>query len=185
MSSVSFVVKPNSNTSNIAHFVPAELTKKRVNSPVQKAVPRMRYDFEDNPKSDIVYREIESSDFEVIKTLHEELFPVKYSDAFYQNTCNGIGVGGGRLYSSLAVLSGRVIGFILAQMVLYPSKSEDRDLFSIDKQPKYVCYILTLGLTKTCRRSGLGTKLIQRCEEYASLNWDCGAVRFHKILVGQ
>lgn len=134
-------------------------------------------DIEDSMSGGVTFREIQSTDFQVIKELHEELFPVKYSDVFYENTCNGKGVGGGKLYSSLAVVSGQVVGFLLAQMVLYPSKCEDKDLFSHDKQPKYVCYILTLGLTKEYRRSGLGTALIRQCEEYASLNWDCGAVR--------
>lgn len=139
----------------------------------------MNADIEGDTKPSVTFREIESSDFQVIKDLHEELFPVNYSDTFYQNTCDGIGIGGGKIYSSLAVVSGQVVGFILAQMMLYPSKCEDKDLFSIDKQPKYVCYVLTLGLTKEYRRSGLGTTLIKRCEEFASMNWECGAVRLY------
>lgn len=37
-----------------------------------------------------MFRSIEEKDFEIIKKLHEEFFPVRYSDQFYVDACKGI-----------------------------------------------------------------------------------------------
>lgn len=124
----------------------------------------------------VVFRSINAGDFTVIKHLHELFFPITYGDAFYEKTCAGIGIAGEKLFSSLAVLNGEVIGFVLGQFMKYPAKCEDKDMFSTDREPKTVFYILTLGLLDQHRRTGLGSKLIRQCEEFACLDWECGAV---------
>lgn len=124
----------------------------------------------------VVFRAINTDDFHTIKHLHELFFPIKYGDAFYEKTCKGIGIAGGKLFSSLAVLNGEVVGFVLGQFMKYPAKCEDKNMFSTDREPKTVFYILTLGLVDEHRRTGLGSKLIRQCEEFACLDWECGAV---------
>ena len=44
------------------------------------------------------YRVIQPGDYETIKSLHEEFFPVRYSDKFFRDACVGIGFRGGELF---------------------------------------------------------------------------------------
>jgi len=132
-----------------------------------------------NVLDSMVYRSVLSDDFEEIKRLHEAFFPVRYSDQFYVDTCNGKGMRGGSLYSTVAVHQSRIVGFALAQLLPYPEQTEDKDLFPGCHQyntPSYACYILTLGIVDEFRRLGLGTALICNCENYAKTFENCGAV---------
>lgn len=134
---------------------------------------------------DVVFRPVAVTDYDEIKRLHEELFPVKYADNFYTDVCNGKGLHGVSIFSNIAVSTqtGEMVGFIIGQFV--PThKCEDTDLFSFtinSTQPDCVCYILTLGLIDRYRRSGLGTKLVQSCQSYAEANSRCGALYLHVI----
>lgn len=135
--------------------------------------------------SNINFRTIGVDDYDEIKRLHEEFFPVRYADSFYHDICVGKGLHGVSIFSNIAVCpqTGEMIGFIIGQFV--PTyKCEDTDLFSSTlntSQPDCVCYILTLGLVERYRRSGLGTRLVQSCYDYAERNSRCGAVRTHLL----
>lgn len=131
-----------------------------------------------NEKIFIDFRKINEYDFDAIKALHEEFFPVRYSDKFYRDVCRGVGLSRGELFSSIATVNGRMVGFILAQLLKYPSQSEDKDLFSYENNPSSVCYILTLGIKEEYRRSGAGTNLIMHSINYAIAQKNCGAVSF-------
>lgn len=153
------------------------------------------------------FRVIAPNDHERIKALHEECFPIRYSDRFFHEACLGIGFEGGNLYTSLAVLrtTGEVVGFIFAQIM---PESECGDSGLLDRKGhhhqggnltnnnnggknssnksntedmSFVCYILTLGLKQAYRRSGLGSKLLAQCIAYAESNRHCGAVYLHVI----
>ena len=88
----------------------------------------------------VTFRSIEVSDFQAIKQLHEAFFPICYSDKFYEDACNGIGFDGETLFSRIVVSpSGEMIGFVLAQLLAYPSRCEDRDLFDLTNRPTKVC----------------------------------------------
>ena len=39
----------------------------------------------------IVYRSIQPSDYDVIKALHAELFPISYQEPYYQSAVNSLG----------------------------------------------------------------------------------------------
>ena len=131
-----------------------------------------------NVSHDLVFRPIESSDFEQIKALHDELFPIKYDDNFFVKACQGIGIRDGRIFSSIAVQNGEIIGFVLAQLFdYYSDQVDDTDLFAFTASKKKVCYIITLGVTKRLRKTGLGTILIKHCADYATADKECGAVR--------
>ncbi|KAJ1430621.1 acyl-CoA N-acyltransferase [Ochromonadaceae sp. CCMP2298] len=137
---------------------------------------------------DITYRSVDADDFQSMRALHEQFFPVKYSDKFYTELCQGFGPNSQPLFTCLAVQGGQggqggghIVGFVVAQ--LFPlSKCEDENLFALDS-PAQVCYILTLGVVDSARGYGLGSVLIGRCEEYAQRHADCGAIYLH-VLVG-
>ena len=99
----------------------------------------------------LLFRSIEEKDYDVIKRLHEEFFPVRYSDTFYKDACKGIGINQMPLYSIVATTSDdEVVGFLLAQFL--PTKySEDKVIFSYNR-PIDQCYILTLGILSKYRR---------------------------------
>jgi ribosomal protein S18 acetylase RimI-like enzyme len=125
----------------------------------------------------VKFREIIDDDFDVLKSLHEEFFPVRYADSFYKEVCEHRGVNGGTLFTrvALSASNNEVIGFVIAQ--LFPmNECDDKDLFTFGYEAKSVCYILTLGLKKDYRRIGLGSKLISFCIDYSCSNPYCGAV---------
>lgn len=49
------------------------------------------------------FRPIQQSDRDQLKALHEELFPVKYTEEFYNNVVKNKSLGGSPLYSRIAV----------------------------------------------------------------------------------
>lgn len=104
-----------------------------------------------NISESLLFRSIEEKDFDAIKKLHEELFPVRYNDSFYIDACKGIGINRKPLFSIIATTNDdEVVGFILAQFL--PTKySEDNVIFSYNR-PIDQCYILTLGLSSKYRR---------------------------------
>ena len=145
------------------------------------------------------YRLISPEDHDRIKALHEECFPVRYSDSFYRNACMGQGFRGGSLYTCLCVEQATklVVGFIIAQ-VQPENEVEDTGLLGVRLSPnvvssetgravesdasvRQVCYILTLGLDNAYRRAGLGSRLLEYCIAYARSNRNCGAVYLHVI----
>ena len=136
---------------------------------------------------DVVYRPIEPLDFDDIKSIHEDIFPVSYGDLFYRAVCDGEPNSGknSKLFSSIAVskTSGRMLGFILAQVSSVDEVDEDdNDLFQRQGPQDSLCYILTLGLIEEYRRSGLGTRLLNQCTEYCLTSVrSCGAIYLHVI----
>ncbi len=128
-------------------------------------------------RAKITYRGIQKSDRDILQQLHEEFFPVKYSQSFYDGIVNNKGIHGMPLYSVIALNeAGEIVGFILAQLFDYPSRAEDIDLFAFPQQPKQVFYILTLGLKPEYRRYGIASNMIKMCINYASSYITCGAV---------
>ena len=133
------------------------------------------------------FRGIHESDKWAIKAMHEDLFPIRYSDTFYDDVCSGKGLNGRDLFSSIITINidGKdiIIGFILAQFGA-TDQAEDTGLFGSTNEPKEVLYILTLGLRQSYRREGYGSRLIDKCIEYARRNPLCGAVsnlKYHAI----
>lgn len=104
--------------------------------------------------NELVYRNVLPKDFKQIKQLHEDLFPVKYGDQFYINTCASIGMYDKPLYSMIIEHHNIIVGFVFAQFIDYPQSAEDKDLFHKSKHPACICYILTLGLLEKYRRFG-------------------------------
>lgn len=127
------------------------------------------------------YREIRPDDFDTIKRLHEELFPVKYSDSFYTDACNKI-INNNPLYTCLAIdrVTEAIIGFLLGQCV-HVDVCEDKGIISSKSSTNEVLYILTLGTVAKYRRIGLASKLIAQARMYCSQSQSCGAIYLHVI----
>jgi len=133
----------------------------------------------------ISFRPVEPRDHDILKSLHNDLFPVKYSDNFFTEAVQGRGIKGGKLFTSIAVLNNNegeeVVGFIMCQFIASSSCDDAADLFDAGSEPGEVLYILTLGLSRSHRRCGLGSALLQMCVEHANVNRFCGAVYLHVI----
>ena len=137
--------------------------------------------------TDIIFRGVKSDDLKELKDLHTECFPIQYDDIFFENICNGKGFKNTELFSEVAieVESSRMVGCILGQFVK-TKKCQDGYFFSEFEDPaKEIFYILTLGLREDYRRSGLGTKLLKSCLNYAKINTKCGAIYLHVIHYNQ
>ena len=137
--------------------------------------------------TDIIFRGVKSDDLKELKDLHTECFPIQYDDIFFENICNGKGFKNSELFSEVAieVESSRMVGCILGQFVK-TKKCQDGYFFSEFEDPaKEIFYILTLGLREDYRRSGLGTKLLKSCLNYAKINTKCGAIYLHVIHYNQ
>lgn len=133
--------------------------------------------------SGVVYRKVARDDVQGIKDLHIECFPIRYEDVFFENVCNGKGFKNVQLFTLVAVdtESSSIVGCILGQFV-NSEKSDDGGFFSEIRDPaRDVFYILTLGLRKEYRRSGIGTALLLLSIKHAGKNPDCGAVYLHVI----
>ncbi len=132
----------------------------------------------------ITYRKIQRSDKDALKQLHDEFFPVKYSDNFYNEMIEERGMHGLPLFTVIAVNEQQeIIGFLLAQLLDYPMRSEDVDLFQFGHAPQQICYILTLGVKSEYRRYGIASILIGRCIDFAAASESCGAVRYSLCLL--
>ena len=121
------------------------------------------------------------SDIDEVRSLHDELFPVSYSDKFYTDLAVGIGPRNHSVYSLIAVQRGNdtkkvIAGFLFAQFEDMPSCEDGDILFPHDEKPKQMMYILTLGVRREYRRSGLGSKLLDVCIERTIRESACGGV---------
>lgn len=130
----------------------------------------------DESHIDLTFRPVSVVDHDQLKAIHDDLFPVKYSDRFFTEAVNGRGLKGGQLYTLIALRADKIVGFIMAQFLECRTSDDTVDLFESGEEPQEVFYILTLGLTRDHRRCGLGSELVHRAVEHARLNKNCGAV---------
>lgn len=208
----------------------------------------------------IHFRSLRESDLLSIKDLHEELFPVKYTNDFYHSVVKNETIDGRPLYSCVAVTS--AAGFQddpqnrrplsrLAQHLglryeiqeihrpFVPHVSSERSFNKKHEEDNYIhhsiisdnsdfefledgilgnqnnsivgvivgaftsvhdtkiemiqnlirnpskhpklFYIMTLGTSKSMRRKGLSSKLLQDCLQFVQQVKDCGALYLHVI----
>jgi ribosomal protein S18 acetylase RimI-like enzyme len=133
----------------------------------------------------IVYRKIQSTDLQSLKILHQEFFPVQYSDAFYIDACQEKGIRNGPLFTLIATVNEEIIGFILAQFIPY-SECEDNPIVESNDFPiSHLFYILTLGVTQPYRRSRVASTLLEHSVNFARRNKGCGAVYLHVLTTNQ
>ncbi|ETI41951.1 hypothetical protein L914_12381 [Phytophthora nicotianae] len=151
------------------------------------------------PERVIYFRDLNSWDIPQVRALHEEWFPIRYNQAFYDGAAQGMWMEtGGPLFARLAVemqpspdlqtpvqpnLEDRrdenILGAVTAS-TLPLSKVDDPDLISPDDwEHTHVMYILTLGTRSSVRRMGIASELLQECIAQACRQPQCGAVYLH------
>ena len=125
------------------------------------------------------YRGVKEEDYERLRYLHLELFPVQYPDSFFRNVTSGNGHRGKPVLTRVAVdETDTIVGFVIAQMLL-TSEVEDQNLFdgSFFPPPENICYIMTLGVAPEYARAGIASSLIGFVKETARGIPSCGAVK--------
>jgi histone acetyltransferase MCC1 len=153
------------------------------------------------------YRPIQPTDRLVIQQLHEQWFPVKYVDEFYDELClHGRMTGSGDpLFSSVAVLqrptesdqstnsSFPTEGFVrnedgdcivacvvgcFVRAVLLSAKTQDLLVNDVQRHPR-LFYIMTVGTG--ARQAGLGTQMTRQCIEQVQQDPGCGVLYLHVL----
>jgi len=152
-----------------------------------------------SPERVIYFRDLSSWDIPQVRRLHEEWFPIRYNQAFYDGAAQGMWMEtGGPLFARLAVemqpspdlqlpvqpngerqQDENILGAVTAS-TLPLSKVDDPDLVSPDDwEHTHIMYILTLGTRSSVRRMGIASALLQECIAQACRQPQCGAVYLH------
>ncbi|EGZ07396.1 hypothetical protein PHYSODRAFT_529470 [Phytophthora sojae] len=158
-----------------------------VDGAVEELIPSVRV---------IYFRDLSSWDIPQVRLLHEEWFPIRYNQAFYDGAAQGLWMEtGGPLFARLAVemqpspelvqpraedrRDEHILGAVTAS-TLPLSKVDDPDLISPDDwEHTHIMYILTLGTKSSVRRMGIASALLQECIAQACRQPQCGAVYLH------
>lgn len=180
------------------------------------------------------FRSIQQHDRQVIQALHEEWFPVRYQDDFYDDLVrNGQPVEGwassdddergpsdlqwadgqSSTHSNTAATMRRTSssaaaaaasGRALFTCVAVPDDEEDtsricacivgcflqakshlsprlRNLLLPSQHHSRAFYIMTLGVIPSCRKAGLGSQLVERCQRLVESDPGCGVLYLHVI----
>ncbi|KAF1779456.1 MutY, C-terminal [Phytophthora cactorum] len=133
------------------------------------------------PERVIYFRDLDSWDIPQVRVLHEEWFPIRYNQAFYDGAAQGMWMEtGGPLFARLAVemqpstdlqtpvqpnpedrRDENILGAVTAS-TLPLSKVDDPDLISPDDwEHTHIMYILTLGTRSSVRRMGIASALLR------------------------
>ncbi|TMW62195.1 hypothetical protein Poli38472_009688 [Pythium oligandrum] len=154
-----------------------------------------------------VLRGMETDDIDQVRDLHEEWFPIRYQQSFYDGAAQGIWRETGHpLFARLAVevtmspatlkptsptydyqdwypapstAQGTILGAVMASTIPLTTV-EDPDLIDDDDYiHTHAMYILTLGSRSSVRRRGIASALLAECIEEARRQPHCGAVYLH------
>ena len=145
-----------------------------------------------NSLDNIIFRSIRESDLAELKELHEEFFPVRYNDDYYDSACREVGMNNGFLCTCIAecAITGQIAGFLFYQYISLDD-CDDQDLIAEDilpsllpktatnsslgngKECQCVSYVLILGCRQEWRRAGLASLMMSSCIEKSSSNKNC------------
>lgn len=153
--------------------------------PVLPQMPQMA----ELPGRVLAFRALAARDIPQVRALHEEWFPIRYNQSFYEGAAQGTWMEtGGPMLARVAVEladgagevpNAPILGVVTAS-TLPLSKVDDPDLVAPDdSRHSHVMYILTLGSRRSARRGGIATALIQQCLDHAHAQPECGAVYLH------
>jgi ribosomal protein S18 acetylase RimI-like enzyme len=180
------------------------------------------------------FRSIQPQDRRVIQELHEEWFPVRYQEDFYDDlvrngqpaerwaSCDDDEHGQSDLQwadgqssthsnsaasmrqSSASAAGAASSGRALFTCIAVPGDEEDpsricacivgcflhakshlsprlRNLLLPSQRHSRAFYIMTLGVVPSCRKAGLGSQLVQRCQQLVEDDPSCGVLYLHVI----
>ncbi|KAG1703652.1 N-alpha-acetyltransferase 60 [Nymphon striatum] len=121
------------------------------------------------------------NDFNEVKKLCSEIFPIEYPDCWYREiTTNS------KFYSLAAVYNLQIVGLIVSEMKPWKKcNNEDKDILcSRFLNTASVAYILTLGVDRDYRRNGIASLLLDNLIAYVVSNPDttnCKALYLHAL----
>eukprot|EP00040_Diaphanoeca_grandis_P035754 m.225510 g.225510 ORF g.225510 m.225510 type:complete len:195 (+) comp33462_c0_seq1:257-841(+) len=128
-------------------------------------------------KNGLHARPLRCEDTEQMQALHEDWFPIRYPQQFFDTACaiNSI------FYSDcLCDVNDTLAAMIVARKLTLSGCEElDRDIlpsFGTRQDPRLVLYILTIGVAGHFRRQGLGALLIGKLVKHARSSYQ-GNVR--------
>ncbi|XP_026325160.1 N-alpha-acetyltransferase 60 [Hyposmocoma kahamanoa] len=107
---------------------------------------------------DIQLRFLCPDDLEEVKSLCRDWFPIEYPQSWYEDITSS-----NRFFALAAVYKTQIIGLIVAEIKPYLKlNAEDRGILSgwFASKDTLVAYILSLGVTRAYRRSGVATMLL-------------------------
>jgi len=114
-------------------------------------------------------------DLPVVKALHDEWFPIKYGDDFYNPLFKDASkdIKAGCPYSVAAVNNeDKIVGLLTAQCIK-EWQCEDAGLLAYSFTEQEVVYITTLGVVNECRGQGIAGRLLE--ELITKCTIDCEA----------
>lgn len=152
----------------------------------------------------ISFRPLKGRDRKRIQELHEEWFPVRYTDEFYTELVNNhrLSTSGDALFTSVATLDnepslycqeagqaslpeaedeimGCIVGSFLHRSRLNP---ETANLLLPNLEQHFTMfYIMTLGTVKEYRNYGIATLLVEQCMQQIEADPSCGVLYLHVI----
>ncbi|ETV66413.1 hypothetical protein H257_17189 [Aphanomyces astaci] len=130
-------------------------------------------------QSAIVLRRIEPRDVAQLQALHEDWFPIRYNESFYQHAGQGMWENGEPLFTQVALCNEDIIGAVTAQ-IQRCDDTEDKCLIHQSKDTSTtLMYILTLGARQDYRRKGIASVLLTTCINEAKADSSCRALYLH------
>ncbi|GIL51087.1 hypothetical protein Vafri_7176 [Volvox africanus] len=140
--------------------------------------------YQGHPPLNLHYRPLQHSDYDALKAIHRDLFPIDYEEVFFRKAV----AGEDRVFSWAAVHSeyGRdyLVGFVTARVVyLYECDPMDRQVMGLASKcldGDGTVYVLTLGVVPPCRQCGIARSLLGLVHQHAS-RLRCRAIFLHVI----
>ncbi|RHY07993.1 hypothetical protein DYB36_013606 [Aphanomyces astaci] len=130
-------------------------------------------------QSAILLRRIEPRDVAQLQALHEDWFPIRYNESFYQHAGQGMWENGEPLFTQVALCNEDIIGAVTAQ-IQRCDDTEDKCLIHQSKDTSTtLMYILTLGARQDYRRKGIASVLLTTCINEAKADSSCRALYLH------
>ncbi|KAL1508748.1 hypothetical protein AB1Y20_004843 [Prymnesium parvum] len=115
----------------------------------------------------IVFRDLQLADVPAVKALHRDLFPVQYSDSFFNNLFNT------GYYCLVGIVNGEIVAVASARTVEPNGK------------PSREAYIMTLGVREDHRRRNLGSASMVRIIELLRERTECETAVLHVKLLNK
>ena len=154
--------------------------------------------------NNIYFRKLNAKDIKELKDLHDEWFPMNYSDSFYQRVLKKNVIAVGCFVKSLPVPENPEEKEIIIGAILSKVRPNDEVAGEISRErnrqtsflrswaswlrslitcaPVPGAYIMTLGVVDECRRLGIGTKLIDETIRVLNQEWKaCQVLYLHVV----
>ncbi|GFR47479.1 hypothetical protein Agub_g9208 [Astrephomene gubernaculifera] len=140
--------------------------------------------YQGEPPLNLYYRPLQQNDYNALKAIHRDLFPIDYEEVFFQKAVSGED----RVFSWAAVHSqnGRdhLVGFVTARLVyMHECDPVDRQVMGLSSRSLdgcCGCYVLTLGVVPSCRQCGIARCLLGLVQQHAA-RLRCRAIFLHVI----